>query len=182
MWVVGGGGGDLSSDDEFDAAAAAAYPRLLAYARLLTGDPARAEDAVQEALLRCLRRSRRAEIREFVPYVRRAIVNEVFRSTARRRREPRPTPPRTVHPQDAVVEQDALRDWLAGLSRRQRVAIVSRYYLDMSEKETAELMGCSPSSLCNRGIALLRDAEHIRAAAGVRVRQKRAANTGWEER
>lgn len=174
---------DLSRDDELDAVLEAAYPRLMAYARLLTGDRVQAEDVVHEAFVRYLRRSRRGEIREFIPYVRRAIVNEVVRAAGRRRREPRPEPQRAAYPQDTVIEHETLRDWLTRLPARQRVAIVTRYYLDMSEQDTAAVMGCSVSavkSLCSRGITVLRNAEDIQMTKGVLAPQSRQTITGLE--
>lgn len=170
----------MSSADDLDAVIVSAYPGLLAYARLLTRSPGRAEDIVHEALVRCLRRSRRAEIRKFVPYARRAIVNEVIRS-ARRRGEPKSDVPCAAYPQDVVIEQELLRGWLTRLTPRQRVAVVSRYYLDLSEIDTAELMGCSlpaVKSLCHRGLAQLRSAAGAEAA----VRRTQWARAGLEDR
>lgn len=152
-------GGAALTDDEFDAVVASAYPGLLAYAQLLTRDRAQAEDVVHEALVRCIRRARRTTIRQLVPYARRAVVNEVIRSADRRRMRTELIEPQSVHPQDVVIVQQTLRGWLAGLPARQRVAVVSRFYLDLSEQDTADVLGCSVSavkSLCQRGLAALR--------------------------
>lgn len=49
---------------------------------------------------------------------------------------------------------------LAGLLARQRAALVLRYYEDLSERETAEVMGCSVAavkSLVARGGETLRE-------------------------
>jgi RNA polymerase sigma factor (sigma-70 family) len=46
------------------------------------------------------------------------------------------------------------------LSLRQRAAIVMRFYLGLSEAETADLIGCAPGtvkSLLHRGISRLRE-------------------------
>lgn len=149
---------DDSTDDDVEAIITAAYPRLLVYARLVTGNRWSAEDVVQEALVRCLRRRRRVEIRDFIPYVRRAIAHEAIRSAQRRKKQPPPDAIGTIHPQDAVIAQQTLRQWLSELPPRQRVAVVSRYYLDLSEKETAFLMSCTVSAvkaLCHRGLTHL---------------------------
>lgn len=154
--AVGGTDGDV----EIEVALTVAYPSLLGYARLLTGDRARAEDVVHEALVRCLRRGRRVAIRQVTAYARRAVLNEFLRETRHRGRAPRLELEGAASPQERVNERDELRAWLAHLPVRQRTAVVSRYYLDLSEKETAELLGCSASavkSLCHRGIMLLRD-------------------------
>ena len=47
------------------------------------------------------------------------------------------------------------------LPRRQREALVLRHYLDLSEQQTADLMGCSRGSVkshTSRGMAALRAA------------------------
>ena len=56
--------------------------------------------------------------------------------------------------------QEPLLDALATLSERQRVAIVLRYYEDLSEAEIAAALGCRPGtvkSLLHRGLAQLRE-------------------------
>ena len=68
-----------------------------------------------------------------------------------------------------------MRRALLRLSPRVRTAVVLRYFDDLSEAETAELMGCSRSTVNNhvtRGLAALRgllaprQADHLTPATG----------------
>ncbi len=56
--------------------------------------------------------------------------------------------------------QEPLLDALATLNERQRVAIVLRYYEDLSEADIADAIGCRPGtvkSLLSRGLTQLRE-------------------------
>jgi DNA-directed RNA polymerase specialized sigma24 family protein len=66
-------------DSDYQELVATRLPALLRYAHLLTGDPRRADDAVQTALARTLLRRHRIE-RTGNPeaYVRKAILNQVI--------------------------------------------------------------------------------------------------------
>ena len=61
--------------DSFGEFVAAALPGLLRFGHVLTGDPRKAEDLVQEALARTLRRWRSVRHDNAVAYVRRVMVN-----------------------------------------------------------------------------------------------------------
>ena len=136
----------------------------LAY--LLTGDRALAEDLVQEAFVRVVGRFRHLRVPDaFEAYLRRTIVN-LHTSYLRRRRleraylerehaAARPGP--TVMP-DVGVREELWRALLA-LPARQRVAVVLRYYEDLSERETADALRCSVAavkSLSARAMETLR--------------------------
>ena len=59
----------------------------------------------------------------------------------------------------AVAERDLLIRALAGLPPRQRTVVVLRYYVDLSEVEVADVLGCSlweVKSQASRGLARLR--------------------------
>jgi RNA polymerase sigma factor (sigma-70 family) len=59
-----------------------------------------------------------------------------------------------------VVERDALQTALASLAPRQRAAVVLRVMEDLSEAETAELLGISVGSVkayVSRGLERLRE-------------------------
>jgi DNA-directed RNA polymerase specialized sigma24 family protein len=62
-------------------------------------------------------------------------------------------------PDDALM----LRDALAGLAPRQRAVIVLRYYEDLTERETAELLGVAVGTVKSQA----RDALARLRAAGV---------------
>jgi hypothetical protein len=68
--------------DSFGDFVAAALPGLLRFGHVLTGDPREAEDLVQEALARSLRRWRSVRSGDAVPYVRRVMVNTHITRTA----------------------------------------------------------------------------------------------------
>ena len=61
---------------------------------------------------------------------------------------------------DRRAAQEPLVDALATLNERQRVAVVLRYYEDLSEAEIAVALGCRPGtvkSLLHRGLSQLRE-------------------------
>lgn len=138
-------------------------PGATRLAYLLTGDRAAAEDVAQEAFLASA--SRIGGLRDeaaFGAYLHRAVVNKV-RNRARRRtlertqalRESAPPP----YELPDVATRDALWAALLRLPYRQRAALVLRFYLDLSEAEVADRLGCRPGtvkSAVSRGLAALR--------------------------
>jgi RNA polymerase sigma-70 factor (sigma-E family) len=136
----------------------------LAY--LVTGDRALAEDLVQEAFVRLAGRFR--DLRNpdaFDLYLRRTVVN-LARSHFRRKRVERAyLAGRGREPADQPTEQpdlhghDELWTALLELPERQRTALVLRFFEDLSEVATAEVMGCpvgTVKSLASRGLHRLR--------------------------
>jgi RNA polymerase sigma-70 factor (sigma-E family) len=143
-------------------------PGALRLAYFLTGDREQAEDLVQEAFVRVAGRFRHLRVPDaFDAYLRRTIVN-LFMSQLRRRKLERAHAARERDVEPATAPDDpALRDelWraLATLPDRQRAAVVLRYYEDLSERETAQILGVSPGAvnqLVVRAMAALRD--HVR--------------------
>ncbi len=136
----------------------------LAY--LLTGDRTQAEDLVQEAFVRCVGRFRHLRVPDaFDAYLRRAIVN-LHTSGLRRKkverawlaREGTPAALRVATMPDVGSRHDLWRE-LMKLPPRQRAALVLRYYEDLSEREAAQVLGCSVpamKSLVARGTETLR--------------------------
>jgi len=132
---------------------------------LLTGDRAVAEDLAQEAFVRIA--GRLGHLRDpeaFAAYLRRTVVN-LSRMHFRRRRlerahaEKERPPPHFGEPEADVATQEALRAGLLRLPHRQRAAIVLRYYADLPDTETADVLGCSRAtvrSLISRGMERLR--------------------------
>jgi RNA polymerase sigma-70 factor (sigma-E family) len=137
----------------------------LAY--LLTGDRGHAEDMAQEAFIRCVGRFRHLRRPDaFEAYFRRAIVNLHTSGLRRRRLErewlarERAVSAARVSSQPDVGAREDLWRALGRLPSRQRAALVLRYYEDLSERETAEVLGCSVAavkSLVARGGESLRD-------------------------
>jgi RNA polymerase sigma-70 factor (sigma-E family) len=142
------------------------YRQLLRIAVLLVDDRASAEDIVQDAFLRVFdSRARLREPEKALAFLRQAVLNRA-RSVLRRRMVAKRYQPRLAtkdsQPDDSGrgVDRAVLADALAQLPRRQREAVVLRYYADLSEARTAELMGVSAGavkSYCSRGVARLSD-------------------------
>jgi RNA polymerase sigma-70 factor (sigma-E family) len=141
-------------------------PAGVRLAYLLTGDRHQAEDLAQEAFIRCVGRFNHLRSHAaFESYLRRAIVN-LHTSGLRRRRLERAWLQREGHrvatatslPVDVGARTD-LWSALATLPARQRAALVLRFYEDLSERDTAEALGCTLAavkSLVARGSEALR--------------------------
>jgi RNA polymerase sigma-70 factor (sigma-E family) len=154
--------------EEFRDYVAARGPALLRAAMVLTTDRAEAEDLLQSALAKTYLAWDRINDRAAVDgYVRRAMVNTQISWWRRRKLE--------VYPTDQVPDQavddhtgrselhDVLSRALDRLPKRQRLAVMLRYYEDMSEAEIADVLGVSVGtvkSTVSRAMAKLRgDAE-----------------------
>lgn len=142
------------------------YPRVMRLAFLQCGDRSRAEDAVAEAMAKVYVRWRAGAVEHVGPYLRRAVVNEILQEVRRRSAADRALA-RTrgdLRRVRAAAEELADRDELVGvlqrLPDRQRLAVVLRYYEQLSEAETAEVMGISVGgvkSQTSRGLDRLRE-------------------------
>ncbi|CCK26218.1 RNA polymerase sigma-E factor [Streptomyces davaonensis JCM 4913] len=152
-------------DGEFDAFVTARWSGLLHLARLLTGgDRHRAEDLVQESLVKLW--SVWAKVGEEAPeaYVRQVMARAAAKSARRRWWGERPVEqvPELAVPGDlsaAVAERSRLESALAQLTPRQRAAVVLRYYQDLPDRQVAEVLGCpvgTARSHASRGVARLR--------------------------
>lgn len=121
-------------------------PDALRLAYLLTGDRYLAEDLVQEAFVRILGRFR--DLRNpdaFWWYLRKTLVN-LARGHFRRRKVERahvgPEPLDRV-PGDEVEARDEVLRALRDLRPEVRAAVVLRYYEDLTEVQTADVLGCA---------------------------------------
>ncbi|MBB6556583.1 SigE family RNA polymerase sigma factor [Nonomuraea rubra] len=151
-------------EHDFGAFVAARATSLLRVAYLACGDETEAEDLLQTALERTYRKWDRVDHDNPEPYVRRVIVNAAI-SRARRRavlsivpmHSPPERPARAGDPDLTHVLMDALR----ALPPRQRAVVVLRYWEDLSETQTAEVLGCSigtVKSQASKAMAKLRSA------------------------
>lgn len=136
----------------------------------LTGDRGAAEEAVQDAFVSLYRNWDRLRDRSaLLPYLRACVVNRcrsVHRAKARTIRGTQPLTPElaTVPGADAaaLAGDDARR--LAArvrtLPQRQREVVVCRYYLDLTERQTAALLEITVGSVkkhAHRALATLHD-------------------------
>ena len=140
---------------------------LLRTALLLTGqNQAEAEDLLQLALERAYRHwARVCRSGEPERYVRGILANasaDRWRRLARRAERPLPAPgadPALPDHSAAVADRDYLLRALAALPPRQRAVLVLRYFDDLSEAQTAQMLGCSLGTVKSqtaRGLARLR--------------------------
>jgi RNA polymerase sigma-70 factor (sigma-E family) len=136
---------------------------LLRTAYLLTGDLGHAEDLLQVALVKAYRhwqRVRQAGNPE--AYVRKILVNERRSRWRRERSVPmvfgmvpdQPVPDGTT----GVEERDVLWRAVLAMPPRTRAVLVLRYWEDLSEAETADILGCSVGTVksqASRGLRKL---------------------------
>jgi RNA polymerase sigma-70 factor (sigma-E family) len=136
----------MTTGVDFDEFVAARSSALLRTAYLLTHDHALAEDLVQTALARSWSAWSRIQ-GSHEAYVRKVLVN-TYASWWRRKwtgEQPTGDLPDAGTP-DAAAGSAASHDlWQAmeRLPRRMRAVVVLRYFEDLTEAQTAHLLGCS---------------------------------------
>jgi len=147
----------------------ARQPVLLRTARSLTANPSDAEDLLQTALTKTYVAWERIEDhRALDGYVRRALLNTRTSQWRKRKVDEFATDeipePDLAPGDDDPAEQQALHDamWRAimKLPARQRAMVVLRYYEDLSEVQTAEVLGVSVGtvkSAVSRALGKLRE-------------------------
>ena len=148
---------------------AARSAALLRTAYLLTGNRADAEDLLQTTLAKTYLAWDRIRDRDALDgYVRRTMVNTQTSFWRRRRPESLydvpPDRPGRDHHADSDLH-DALWTALARLGKKQRAILVLRYYEDLSEADTAALLGVSVGtvkSTTSRALAVLRQDASLR--------------------
>lgn len=136
----------------------------LAY--LMTGDADRAADLVQDAFVSVFTRFQNLRApHSFDAYLKRTVVNLARKQWRKRSHERAYLEREGIRPRsDApglpdVETKDEVWQMLQRLPHRQRAAIVLRFYEDLSEAQTAELLDCSlgaAKQLVARGMETLR--------------------------
>ena len=140
---------------------------LSRFAGVLAGDRPLAEDVLSDALIAAMNRWASIAAMEFpAAYVRRMITTTYLadrRRSGRRRTVVHPDPgllgPVSAPVATTVEDRDALDRSLASLPRRQRAAVVLRFYLDWPDTDIAAALDCSPAtvrSLVARALTALR--------------------------
>lgn len=146
---------EATDDDDFSAFVAARWAALVRLAIYLGCSPAEAEDTVQSTLVRCYRswsRIRRAE--RVDAYVHRALVTTLLKSRRRRWHGEVPT---ADLPEgrgwDAVAQVESRADLLRVLQRLSpdhRAVLVLRFVGDLTEQQTAEVLGIAVGTVKSR--------------------------------
>jgi RNA polymerase sigma-70 factor (sigma-E family) len=153
-------------DADFTAYLQARQGRLLRTAYLLTGDQHQAEDLLQTSLAKLYLAWDRVHDRESVDaYVRRIMVNEhnsLWRRAWRRREQPTDEVPEQPSAPPAYDDGVSTALWAAvqTLPRKARAVLVLRYYEELTEAETADVLGIAVGTVksqTSRALATLRE-------------------------
>ncbi|MDP9222598.1 MAG: SigE family RNA polymerase sigma factor [Actinomycetota bacterium] len=116
---------------------------MLRFAVLLTGRQDQAEDLVQDAFVRAASRLPSIDAGDARPYLRATVLNlwrkRLRRLVLERKTRQQPLPRAEL----AFEERDELWGAIRRLPSRRRACLVLRFYEDLTERETAELLGCS---------------------------------------
>ena len=139
--------------EDFEAWVHARSGALARSAYLLTGDTHLAEDLLQETLARVADRWRRIA-RDGTPdaYARRVMHNLAIDAWRRRRARPSEVVtaehPELRHGDDPDVERRlVLHEALSRLTPKQRAVLSLRFYDDLTEVQTAAVLGCSANTV-----------------------------------
>jgi RNA polymerase sigma factor (sigma-70 family) len=131
---------------------------LVAALALSCGDRSLAEEFAQEALARAYRDwSKVRDLSNPEAWVHRVAINLSHSWFRKRRLANVATAPDDES--SGVAEREAMRSGLMRLPKRQREAIVLRYYADLSVRDTALAMRCAEGTvraLTSQGITALR--------------------------
>jgi RNA polymerase sigma-70 factor (sigma-E family) len=135
--------GDRQLSATFDEFVAARSRALLRTAYLLTHDHALAEDLLQTSLAKAWFAWKRIA-GEPEPYVRKILVNTYATWWRRKWNGEQPTDELPEQPMPhAPHESTDLWTAMGRLPRRMRAVVVLRYFEDLTEAQTADVLGCS---------------------------------------
>jgi RNA polymerase sigma factor (sigma-70 family) len=154
---------------DFEAFCHMQYPRLIASMTLYTGDRDLARDLANEALARAFADWRKVRSMEYPgPWLHRVatnLANSHFRKVRHEARARERLSPVSESQMAAGLDRQVLLDGISRLPRRQKTAIILRYFFDLSVAETAEQMNCADHTvkkLTGRAISALRADTTIR--------------------
>jgi RNA polymerase sigma-70 factor (sigma-E family) len=168
--VVPEQGGVVADEVDFRQFVAQRSAALLRTAYLLVGDWGHAEDVLQTALTKTYLAWRRLERVDSVDaYARRVLVTTATSWWRRRWHGERPTEGllerragRAVgDPVDEWTDREVMWRQVGALPARQRAVLVLRYYEDLTEAETARILGVTVGTV---------KSQHARALATLRAR------------
>lgn len=156
----------MDLEAEFAAFCAEEHPRLVGALSLYCGDRALAEELAQDALSRAFRDW--TKVRRFgapgawTHRVAINLANSYFRRAAAEARAKRRLQDDEQAPPDPGIDQAIaldIRRAVASLPRRQRTALILRYYVDLSVRDVAVAMDCpegTVKTLTSKAIEALR--------------------------
>lgn len=157
---------DGPAPETFESWASLKGPALLRFAHLITGSASAAGDAAQDALVAVYPRWSRLGPDDADAYARRVIVNSHisrWRKWGRRERLVGDlTPWETATDSDdaeRLTETRAILQVVGQLPRKQRAAVILRYFDDLSFAQIADILSCPEStarSHVHRALAALR--------------------------
>lgn len=162
--------------DELAAFCELQRPRLVGMLGLHCGDADVAEELAHDAIARACEHWGKVRAMDFpeawICRVALNIANSYFRRKAAERRASRRF---EALPEELAADPSAswaieVREAVASLPRRQRSALVLRYYLDLSISQTAQVMDCSEGTvkaLTHKAEAALRGHPSLAAAKDV---------------
>ena len=134
---------------------------LFRTAYLMTGDYQRAEDVLQESLVRIYQRWPRVDqMAAPVAYARKVVVNRAASWWGKKSSQELPSllraEPAWGGHLDEVAEHERVWQAVLGLPRRQRSVMVLRFYEDMSEAQIAETLGMATGTVKSHSHAAIR--------------------------
>jgi RNA polymerase sigma-70 factor (sigma-E family) len=157
---------DPTAEETFTAWAAARQHALLRTAYLLTGDLHKAEDLLQDALTKVAQRWRRLSSGNPEGYARTILVrtNVSWWRGIRREQvvgelpelESAEAAGAAAESAESVERRLVMARALAKLPPRQRAVLVLRYYDDLTERQTADILGVSVGTVKSQAHAALR--------------------------
>ncbi|MEU8299590.1 SigE family RNA polymerase sigma factor [Micromonospora sp. NPDC048909] len=153
-----------TADESYVAFVEVAWQRHIRLAMLLTGDRWRAEELLQDSLVKVYERWRRlSRLDDLHAYLRRALVNNHTSSWRRRRRESlvADVPDRVAPAGDLGPDAVVVRRALMSLPAKQRAVVVLRHYEDLTEREVARVLGCSVGTVKSQNARALDKLRHL---------------------
>jgi RNA polymerase sigma-70 factor (sigma-E family) len=147
--------GDVAGTDVLEDLVRLHHRRLVALAYALCGNRSEAEDIVADAFARTWPRLARGQIDEPAAYLRRAVVNGTaswrrHRFVVRREELRRRVAPAPGTAEDDVAVRDELWQALQTLPLGQRQVVVLRFIEDLSEADTATVLGIPTGTVKSR--------------------------------
>ena len=158
-----------SAEREFEEWVRARTPALARSAFLLTGDVHGAEDLVQDTLVRIADHWHRLHRTGSPDAYARQVMHRLSIDRWRRRRvrvqeflqdEGMLTGDSLTGPDEAAADRILVGQALSRLTPKQRAVLMLRFHQDLSERESAEVLGCSVSTVKSQtrvALARIRD-------------------------